>query len=50
MPEFANPADTYMRILANKQYPPSEKDLRKTNFIVKQYQSQILPGVLDEMG
>lgn len=38
-----------MRILANKEFPPSDKDIRKTNFIVNQYRHRVLPGVLEEM-
>lgn len=36
LPEYSNPADTYMRILA-VHYPPTEKDERKTDFFVKCY-------------
>lgn len=48
MPEFSNPADTYMRILA-VHFPPTDKDIRKTDFFVKEYQKQIEPGVKNEM-
>lgn len=36
LPEFTNPADTYMRILA-VSFPKSAKDLRKLSFFNTQY-------------
>lgn len=49
LPEYSNPADTYMRILA-VHYPPTDKDERKTDYFVKCYQDKIHPGVVNEMG
>lgn len=37
LPQYSNPADTYMRILAIK-YPPEERDTLKTNHFVKCYE------------
>ena len=48
MPEFSNPADTYMKILAVK-YPPTKKDLQKIDYFVKCYKDKVEPGVLEEM-
>lgn len=48
LPEFSNPADTYMRILS-VHFPPTPKDKRKTDFFVKCYNDMIHPGVMEEM-
>ena len=40
LPEFTNPADTYMRILA-VSFPKTPKDLRKLSFFNAQYKKRI---------
>ena len=44
LPEFSNPADTYMRILA-VNYPKTEKDERKLVFFNSQYDKRIRQNI-----
>ena len=47
LPEFSNPADTYMRILATN-YPKNEKDERKIQFFNEQYEKRMKKNIEEE--
>lgn len=47
MPDFSNPADHYMRILA-VSFPKNEKDTRKLEFFNQNYDKKIAPWIEKE--
>ena len=48
IPTFSNPADTYMRILAMKEYPKSDKDKRKLKYFCHNYRKFVRDNVTQE--